>query len=65
MQKVRYSLLIFGIIILIADLASVNFNNLSWSENWLNYLIFIAMTATLVSVIQSIRSANKSENQNF
>ncbi len=64
MQKVRYSLLIFGIIILIADVASVNFNNLSWSENWLNYLIFIALTATLLSVIQSIRSAEKSENKN-
>jgi hypothetical protein len=63
MQKLRYSLLIFGVIILIADVASINFQNLSWSENWDNYLIFIAMAATLVSIIRSIRSAQKSENQ--
>lgn len=63
MQKLRYSLLIFGVIILIADVASINFQDLSWSENWDNYLVFIAMAATLVSIIRSIRSAQKSENQ--
>jgi hypothetical protein len=65
MQKVRYSLLVFGMVILIADVASINFNNLRSSENWLSYLIFIAMTATLVSIVRSIRSAaNKSEDKN-
>ncbi|PWD98158.1 hypothetical protein [Marinilabilia rubra] len=63
MQKLRYSLLIFGIIILIADVASINFKDLSWSENWHNYLIFIAMAGTLISIINSIRAARKSENQ--
>lgn len=63
MQKIRYSLLIFGTAILIADVASINFKNFSWSENWPNYLVFIAMTGTLISIIKSIRSVKKSENQ--
>ena len=63
MQKLRYSLLIFGILILIADVASINFNDLSWSENWPNYLVFIAMSGTLISIFFSIRAEKKSEKK--
>lgn len=56
MQKLRYSLIVFAIVIITAHLFLIDYNDLSWSENSGSYLGIISMITMIAAMVLSIRS---------
>ncbi len=56
MQKFRYSLIVFAIVIITAHLFLIDYNNLSWSTNAGSYLGIVSMISLIAAMVLSIRS---------
>lgn len=60
MNKLRTGLIVFAILLIIAQVVLLNFDNLSWKENYGNYLGIASMVLVIYSMIMSKRHDLKS-----
>lgn len=60
MNKLRTGLIVFAILLIIAQVVLLNFDNLSWKENYGNYLGIASMVLLIYSMIMSNRHDLKS-----
>jgi len=68
MKKFRVGLIVGATIIILGELAIIDYGNLAWSKNLGSYLVIIGMICTISSLILSIRHdkkqrANLTENK--
>ncbi len=61
MQKVRWGLVILSIIMIIGQVATLNYSDLSWGTNTPNYASIITMSLLILSMALSIRYVNKNQ----
>jgi len=53
MNKFRIGISIFAIVVIIAELLIINYDNLSWSKKAGSYLVIISMIFLIISMILS------------
>ena len=63
MRKLRNGLIIFAVIVIIAQLTVIDYTNLDWSENLGSYLGIISMILLIISMIYSNRYATKNQTK--
>ena len=61
MKKLRVGLIIVAIVIFIADLTLIDYNNLAWDKNTSPYLGLISMSFLIISMIGSIINDKKQQ----
>lgn len=59
MKKFRYGLILFALIIIVAQLLIIDYTNLSWSNNAGSYLGIISMILLIMSMLFSNRYDEK------
>ena len=64
MRKFRIGLILFTVIIIIAQLTLVDYSDLSWSRNAKSYLGIFGMICIILSMIFSNRYENKLKKEN-
>ena len=57
MEKFRRGLIIFAVVLIIAQLTVIDYSNLSWSNNAGSYLGIFSMICVIISVGLSKRQA--------
>ncbi|MCG8411052.1 MAG: hypothetical protein MI739_07190 [Bacteroidales bacterium] len=63
MNKLRNSLVVFCLLIIIAQLLTTNFENLSWDENTGNYLGIFSMICIIIAMLLSNKHDKKTTNK--
>jgi len=60
-KKIRIGLIVFAVVLIIAELTIIDFSNLTWSKNSGSFAVIIANILLIISSIMGIRYDKKQQ----
>jgi len=60
-KKIRIGVIVFAVVLIIAELTIIDFSNLTWSKNLTPFIQIIAMILLIINMIMAIRYDKKQQ----